>query len=45
MYYPIVISPVLWLPLAPDWDEASRKAETKGRMLAVQVEVGHAGTP
>lgn len=35
----------LFMCAAPDWDEAARKAETKGRMLAVRVEVGHAGTP
>lgn len=35
----------LFMCAAPDWDETSRKAETKGRMLAVQVNVGHAGTP
>ncbi|MBU5616370.1 SMP-30/gluconolactonase/LRE family protein [Psychrobacter sp. TAE2020] len=35
----------LFMCAAPDWDEAARKAETKGRMLAVSVEVGHAGTP
>lgn len=35
----------LFLCAAPDWDEASRKAETKGRMLSTQVKVGHAGTP
>ena len=35
----------LFMCAAPDWDEASRKAETKGCMLAVQVKVGHAGTP
>ena len=35
----------LFMCTAPDWDESSRKAETKGRMLAVQVKVGHAGTP
>ncbi|WP_367109951.1 SMP-30/gluconolactonase/LRE family protein [uncultured Psychrobacter sp.] len=35
----------LFMCAAPDWDEASRKAETKGRMLATQVKVGHAGTP
>lgn len=35
----------LFMCAAPDWDEAARKAETKGRMLAFRVEVGHAGTP
>ena len=35
----------LFMCAAPDWDEASRKAETKGRMLSTQVKVGHAGTP
>ena len=35
----------LFMCAAPDWDEASRKAETKGRMLAAQVKVGHTGTP
>lgn len=35
----------LFMCAAPDWDEASRKAETKGRMLTVRVNVGHAGTP
>ncbi|WP_367106165.1 SMP-30/gluconolactonase/LRE family protein [uncultured Psychrobacter sp.] len=35
----------LFMCAAPDWDEASRKAETKGRMLATEVKVGHAGTP
>ena len=35
----------LFMCAAPDWDEASRKAETKGRMLYTQVKVGHAGTP
>ena len=35
----------LFMCAAPDWDEASRKAETKGRMLAATVEIGHAGTP
>ncbi|WP_350657058.1 SMP-30/gluconolactonase/LRE family protein [Psychrobacter sp. S1-30-MNA-CIBAN-0213] len=34
----------LFMCAAPDWDEASRKAETKGRMLSTQVKVGHAGT-
>ena len=35
----------LFMFAAPDWDEASREAETKGRMLSTQVKVGHAGTP
>lgn len=35
----------LFMCAAPDWDEASRKSETKGRMLSTKVEVGHAGTP
>lgn len=35
----------LFMCAAPDWDEASRKAETKGRMLSTQVKVGRAGTP
>lgn len=35
----------LFMCAAPDWDEASRKAETKGRMLSTQVAVRHAGTP
>lgn len=35
----------LFMCAAPDWDEASRKAENKGRMLATKVQVGHAGTP
>ncbi|MGM8887275.1 MULTISPECIES: SMP-30/gluconolactonase/LRE family protein [unclassified Psychrobacter] len=35
----------LFMCAAPDWDEASRKAETKGRMLSTQVKVDHAGTP
>ncbi|WP_367103591.1 SMP-30/gluconolactonase/LRE family protein [uncultured Psychrobacter sp.] len=35
----------LFMCAAPDWDEASRKAETKGRMLATEVKVGHASTP
>ncbi|MGM8872381.1 SMP-30/gluconolactonase/LRE family protein [Psychrobacter sp. 2Y5] len=35
----------LFMCAAPDWDEGSRKGETKARMLATQVEVGHAGTP
>lgn len=35
----------LFMCAAPDWDEASRTAETKGRMLSTQVKVGHAGTP
>ncbi|MBP2281371.1 sugar lactone lactonase YvrE [Psychrobacter sp. PL19] len=35
----------LFMCAAPDWDEASRKSETKGRMLSTQVNVGHAGTP
>lgn len=38
-------SKTLFMCTAPDWDEASRKAETKGRMLSVTVEVGHAGMP
>lgn len=35
----------LYMCAAPDWDEASRKAETKARMLSTQVKVAHAGTP
>ncbi len=35
----------LFMCAAPDWDEASRKAETKARMLSTHVKVGHAGTP
>lgn len=35
----------LFMCAAPDWDELSRKAETKGRMLSTTVKVGHAGTP
>jgi sugar lactone lactonase YvrE len=35
----------LFMCAAPDWDEASRKSETKGRMLSATVTVGHAGTP
>ena len=35
----------LFMCAAPDWDEASRTAETRGRMLSTQVKVGHAGTP
>lgn len=35
----------LFMCAAPDWDEASRKAETQGRMLSTTVSVGHAGTP
>ena len=35
----------LFMCAAPDWDEASRTAETKGRMLSTQVQVAHAGTP
>lgn len=35
----------LFMCAAPDWDEGSRKAETKARMLSTQVKVGHAGTP
>ena len=35
----------LFMCAAPDWDEASRTAETKGRMLSTPVKVGHAGTP
>lgn len=36
---------ILFMCAAPDWDETSRKAETKRRMLAAQVKVGYAGTP
>ena len=35
----------LFMCAAPDWDEASRKSETKGRMLSTKVTVGHARTP
>ncbi|WP_339663674.1 SMP-30/gluconolactonase/LRE family protein [uncultured Psychrobacter sp.] len=35
----------LFMCAAPDWNEASRTAETKGRMLSTPVKVGHAGTP
>lgn len=35
----------LFMCAAPDWDEAARKSETKGRMLSTTVNVGHAGTP
>nr|WP_317199934.1 SMP-30/gluconolactonase/LRE family protein [uncultured Psychrobacter sp.] len=35
----------LFMCAALDWDEESRKAETKGRMLSTRVEVAHDGTP
>lgn len=35
----------LFLCAAPDWDEGARKAAREGRMLAVKVDVPHAGTP
>ena len=35
----------LFMCAAPDWNEASRTAETQSRMLSTQVEVGHASTP
>ena len=35
----------LFMCAAPDWDEALRTAETKGRMLSTPVKVSHAGTP
>ncbi len=35
----------LFLCTAPDWDEGARKAAREGRMLSVEVEFPHAGTP
>lgn len=35
----------LFMCVAPDWDEAARKSETKGCMLSTKVNVGYAGTP
>ena len=35
----------LFMCVAPDWDEANRKSENRGRMISTKVSVGHAGTP
>ncbi|WP_350558949.1 SMP-30/gluconolactonase/LRE family protein [Psychrobacter sp. CAL346-MNA-CIBAN-0220] len=35
----------LFMCAAPDWDEAARKSERKGRILSTKVNVGHAGIP
>ena len=35
----------LFMSAAPDWDEGARSAAREGRVLAVRVDVPHAGTP
>lgn len=35
----------LFMCAAPDWDEGARTAAREGRMIALRVNVSHAGTP